>query len=435
MTGKITLKMIIILLLVLIVSLGALSFLTGCKIETSFGELVICESLNQETFEPVNPKNEFEMSVSQVNATINLTNVKGTDSYRFIWKNSETNEIISDFTGVYNESEKGYLKGWFSTSIFIPDGGMYLAVPGEYTVEFFHNGELKSSAEFKIKEPAAKIMQAVLTDETNEFYEPSSARQVFSGNEKIFICLQTDFLVAGSKITAKWYNPEGQVMLETPLEISKSFYETSWVAFSFESAEKDPLAPGPYKVEIFYNEEKFNEYLFSIEETAEETGSSLFSQQNMFTEAEEEYRFVIGYPDGFTYTWSPESDGATLAFNPMDENVAYTLVMQIVLQNNEYYPDNDNELNSLMDELASAVGPEMSKTEAEISGKRLVDGTEYKEYIYYLTDEQEGEFGFISSAIFRLNRLYIFLGFTHETYYEEFNSAYYGSLAKLSFIE
>jgi len=423
------------LLLVLFVLSGIFISATGCKIETSFGELIVCESLNQDTFEPVNPKNEFEMSVMQVNATINLTNVKGTDSYKFIWKNTETNEVISDFTGKYKEDEKGYLKGWFSTSIFIPEGGVYLAVPGNYVTEFYHNDELKSSAGFTIKEPEAKILQVVLTDKTNEFYEPSVPKQVFTGDEIIYACLQTDFLVAGSKIAAKWYNPEGELILETPFEIPKSFYETSWIAFNLESAEKKPLAPGPYKVEIFYNDIKFNEYLFSIEAIAEEASVSLFEQQNMFTDVSEEYQFVIGYPDNFKYTWSPEVDGATLAFNPLDENVAYTLVMQIVLQNSEYYPNNDSELDSLMDELAVTVGPEMTKTEAEISEKRLVDGTEYKEYIYYLTDEQEGEFGLISSAIFKLNRLYIFLGFTHETYYEEFNSAYYGSLAKLSFVE
>ncbi len=422
-------------LIVLFIATGLFVSVTGCKVETSFGELVICESLNQDTFEPVNPKNEYEMSVKQINATINLVNIRGTDSYRFVWKNSETNEVISEFTGSYKEGENGYLKGWFSSTIFVPQDGVYLAVPGNYITEFYHNDELKSSAGFIIKEPEAKILQVVLTNETNEFFEPSAPQQVFQGDEKIFACIQTDFLVAGSRIAAKWYDPDGQVILETPFEVPESFYEDSWIAFNLESAEKKPLAMGSYKVEIYYNDIKYNEYLFSIEEDAAEKTNSLFEQQNMFTEASETYKFIIGYPDDFEYTWEPDVDSANVTFIPKDEKIAYTLLMQIVLKNNEYYPDNDDELASLMDELAVTVGPEMTKTEAEISEKRLVDGTEYKEYKYYLTDEQEEEFGLITSAIFKLDRLYIFLGFTHETYYEEFNSAYYGSLAQLKFAE
>jgi len=72
-----------------------------------------------------------------------------------------------------------------------------------------------------------------------------------------------------------------------------------------------------------------------------------------------------------------------------------------------------------MDELSNSVmGSEgWTKSQAQISEKRLIDGTEYKEYIYYMTVEKQGEFGLILSPIYKFDRLYIFMGFSHESFY------------------
>lgn len=442
MSTKNIFKKIFILLSVISVLLSIAIFSTSCKVETTFGEVIICESLNKDTYEPINPKNEFEMSVQEINATIELTNVKGTDSYKYLWKNTKTGEVLYEATGQYEKDESRYLKGWFSSTISVKEGADFLAVPGEYVVEFYHNGELKSTANFKIKEPESKILQVVLSNKINELYEPLAPAQVFKGNEIIYACVQADYLIAGSKYTAKWYDPSGAMILETSFEPPSSFYKTSWISFSLESAEGSPLPAGSYKVEIYYNDVKFNEYIFSIEEPSETQAgetSDIFSQQNMFTEAQDEYGFVIGYPDNFNYTVSAEADNYNVTFLSKDENVAYTLLVQVVLQNNPYYPKDDVGLKSLMDELVkSIIGSESESwtiSGPQVSDKRLVDGTEYKEYIYYLTEKQQGEFVFILSPVYKFDRLYIYIGFSHESYYEEFNKAYYGSLASLRFVK
>jgi len=429
-------KILIFLSIICMIS-GFSIISTGCKIESVFGEVVICESLNKETYEPINPKNEFEMSVKEINATIKLTNVKGTDSYRFLWKNTKTGEVILDKTGKYKEDDDRYLTGWFSSMLYLKDATGLLATPGDYIVEFYHNDELKSSANFKIKEPESKILQVVLSNKVSESYEPLAPAQVFKDNEIIYACVQTDYLITGSKYTAKWYDPSGAMILETPFEPMSSVYETSWIAFSLESAEESLLPAGSYKVEIYYNDTKFNEYIFSIEESGETQASDIFSQQNIFTEAQDKYGFVIAYPDDFSYTVSSEADNYNVTFTPKNENVAYSLILQIVLQNSLYFPKDDAGLASLMDELSTSVmGSEgWTKSEAQISDKRLVDGTEYKEYIYYMTVENQGEFQFILSPIYKFDRLYIYMGFSHESYYEEFIKAYYGSLANLRFVE
>lgn len=172
------------------------------------------------------------------------------------------------------------------------------------------------------------------------------------------------------------------------------------------------------------------------EETTQttETANPLFSQHNMFTEAKDTYDFTISYPDNFNYEMTSEEDSLNVVFNSLDENTAYSLVIQVLLKNHQYYPNNDEELDSLMDELSSVVGTsEWTKSEPQISNKKLADGTEYREYIYYVTDKQQGEFKWILSPIYKLDRLYIFIGFSHETYYKDFDSAYYESLSTLNF--
>ena len=51
-----------------------------------------------------------------------------------------------------------------------------------------------------------------------------------------------------------------------------------------------------------------------------------------------------------------EEDSLNVVFNSLDENTAYSLVIQVLLKNHQYYPNNDEELDSLMDELSSVVG-------------------------------------------------------------------------------
>ena len=108
-------------LIVLFIATGLFVSVTGCKVETSFGELVICESLNQDTFEPVNPKNEYEMSIKQINATINLVNIRGTDSYRFVWKNSSLLKSFQKSSGSFRQFRE------LNASIYpIPEGAKRL---------------------------------------------------------------------------------------------------------------------------------------------------------------------------------------------------------------------------------------------------------------------------------------------------------------------
>jgi len=98
------------------------------------------------------------------------------------------------------------------------------------------------------------------------------------------------------------------------------------------------------------------------------------------------------------------------------------------------YVPSTQDFGSLADELANQSSQGMKQngdnTEAE---RKLVDGTAYKEYIYYFTDDNNNEFGLILGFIPKFDNLYIWYGFAHKSYYNQLNSSYYGSLASLIF--
>jgi hypothetical protein len=183
---KILIPMITLVLLVTLVPIVA-----SCgKIEPIFGKVIICESLNKDTFEPVNPKNEFDLFSKEIGAAVNIKNIKGTDNFRFLWKNTKTAEIIADVNGKYMEGESSYVEGWFSSKTFVAAGKEVIAIPGKYTVEFYHNGELKTSADFTIEEPESKILSVSLANAINEKMEPVKNLLEFSSTDKIYACVQ-----------------------------------------------------------------------------------------------------------------------------------------------------------------------------------------------------------------------------------------------------
>ncbi|MCL4385036.1 MAG: hypothetical protein M1479_02945 [Actinobacteria bacterium] len=431
MKKTINIKKILISILILILAIAIVPLSTSCKKETIFGNLTLCQSLNKDTFEPVNPTNEFDLFSKEIAAAINIQNVKGTDSYRFLWKNEQTGGVIGDINGKYKEGETRYGSGWFSSTLTVGEGKDAIALPGNYILEFYHNNELKSSAKFTIKEPEAKILNVFLASETNEKAEPVKTTQEFNSGGVVYACVQINYLIKGNKLSAKWYDEKGNLINETPIDISNSFYKTSWVSFSLESINNKPLPEGKYKVEIYYNDVKYNEFPFTVivAEGQAETSSVTFDKKNTFTEAKDKYYFTIKYPDSNKYTFKEDTSGMNVVFEPINKNEAYSTMM-IVL--NEGSAPSAADYGSFADEIANQSSQGMKQngdnTEAD---RKLVDGTVYKEYIYYFTDKDNNEFGLILGFIPKFGKLYIWYGFAHKTFYNQLNSSYYGSLASL----
>jgi hypothetical protein len=432
MNKKNSLKVFFIPIMILILVITMIPFMVSCKKETIFGSLTICESVNKDTYEPVNPKNEFDVFTKGISATINIQNVKGTDNYRFLWKNEKTGGILADISGKYKEGETRYLEGWFASTVSPKEGADVITLPGSYSVEFYNNNELKSTAKFTIKEPGSKILSVSLASEVNDKQEPVKTTQEFNSGSIIYACVQMNYLIPGDKLLAKWSNESGTVINETPLEVKDSFYGTSWISFTLEKIENKPIPEGKYKVEIYLNDVKYNEFQFTIIVASGQAGTDItFDKGNIFTEAESKYYFTIGYPDVCEYTWQEDTSGMSVTFAPLNKSDAYTTMMIV---SNESSAPRKEDYASFADEIANqTAGGMKQKGDNTTANRKLADGTEYIEYIYYFTDDAKGDFGLMLGFIPKFGKLYVWYGFGHNAFYNQLNASYYGSLATLGF--
>ncbi|MBM3709938.1 MAG: hypothetical protein FJW61_05910 [Actinobacteria bacterium] len=424
----------VILLLAALLLISSSVFLSSCAREPVFGSLTICEKINEETKEPVITKNEFEFDVKEIYSTIKVENIKGDDNYRFLWKNTESGAIINDITSKYQEGQKGLLTGWSSGLLRIAEDAIRIADPGKYTVEFYHNGELKASAEFTIKDPVAKIIQVSLANEISIESEPLNTTQEFSQEDVVYACVQLDYLVPDDSLTAKWFDDKGAIIVETPIIFSEYYFFPSWVAFSFESTDSNPLPAGNYNVEIHFNNNFYGAYPFEILSPQHQSGAVSFSNNNIFAEAEAKYGFKIMYPDNWNYSWQEDNTGMNVTFTPpnVDEEAGSTAMFVI----NEGYPENAEDARIFMDEVAAASTEGMEQVgEPVIAEKKMLSGIGYTEYIYNFSSPELGQFGLIMSTFVLNNKMYIWFGFAHETFYNALNTAYYEAFNSLSFTE
>lgn len=437
MNRKSSLKILFMPLIILILAISMIPFTVSCNKETVFGSLTVCESVNKDTFEPVNPKTEFDMFTKSVSVAIHIQNVKGTDNFRFLWKNDKTGEIVSDVNEKYKEGETQYMSGWISNAILSKEEG---GLPGSYSVEFYHNGELKATAKFTIKEPVSKILSVSLASEVNDKMEPVKTTQEFNLGDTVYACVQINYLIPGDKLSAKWYDGSGAVIKETPLEIKDSFYETSWAAFSLESINEKPLSEGNYKVEIYLNDVKYNEFLFTVKAAVVQADPDAitFNKGNTFTEAESKYYFTIGYPDNCEYTWQEDQNSMSVTFTPLDKNDAYSTIMMAGLEDSlpptlKIKEGYDVFADELAKQAASSTEGMVQIGDRTVADGKLSDGTPLKEYTYYFNDKDKLEYGLILDFIPKNGMLYIWYGFANKAFYDKLNSAYYGSLATLKF--
>jgi len=435
MNKKNKLKAFFIVLLILTLTITMIPFMSSCAKETIFGSLTMCETVNEDTYEPIYIKNEVNLFTKVRWASINIQNVKGTDSYRFLWKNEKTGEILADVSGQYKKDEPRFLEGWFASSVFPKEGADVISLPGSYLVEFYHNGELNTTAKFTIKEPVSKILSVSLASEVSETQEPVQTTQEFNSGSPIYACVQINYVIPGDMLTAKWYDGSGAVILETPMELKDAFYRTSWIAFTLESVNDKPIPEGQYKVELYLNEVKYNEFMFGVTVAPGQAGTDItFDKGNIFTEAESKYYFSINYPDGCQYTWQEGTDGMSVTFTPLNENDAYTTMMIVtIIDSAPTNEDYDAFADEISKQTAAGVGGMKQKGDRTAADGKLPNGTPYKEYTYYFNDENGLEYGLILDLIPINGMFYVWYGFANNMFYDQLNSSYYGSLATLEF--
>jgi hypothetical protein len=123
------------------------------KAEPAFGELIICESIDNDTFEPVSTRQEFEIGFREIYATIQASDVSSIDTFTYKWKNLDSGEVLRDFS--FNYFKDG---GYIPDFIVLQEGEDILdyhlfSEPGKYRVEYYHNNMFVDSADFSIVTP------------------------------------------------------------------------------------------------------------------------------------------------------------------------------------------------------------------------------------------------------------------------------------------
>ena len=116
-----------------------------------FKDIVISSNINTDTFEPLDENTEFEASAENIYSTIKYSYVKGDDNYRFKWTNLDTGEIVVDAGDEYAKDIEGkYITGIAVARVSSGDFESKIIPPGDYKVEYYHNGEVVKTATFKV---------------------------------------------------------------------------------------------------------------------------------------------------------------------------------------------------------------------------------------------------------------------------------------------
>jgi len=120
------------------------------SLEPAFGELIISSSIDNDTYKPIDPADEFDIGFRQIYAAIEVSGVTPDDTFTYMWKYAGSGEVISEFSFNYFKPQ-GYIPDYIALSEDdnIDDYALF-SEPGDYLVEFYHNGELIDSETFGV---------------------------------------------------------------------------------------------------------------------------------------------------------------------------------------------------------------------------------------------------------------------------------------------
>jgi len=409
---RIYLKRFLIPLLSVIFILGLIPLTTSCTPELSFGDLVICEDINQDTFEPENAKNEFDIEAKNICACIEYFGVKGGDSYRFNWINTDTGEDALDKTGEYAEGESGYFDGCAYSSSSLSGDGINIP-PGNYKVGFYHNGELIKTANFIVKKPEVKISEVSLANQVDEDFAPTNETQQFSSTEIIYACIRINYFILGNSLKAKWYDNNGNLIVETVADMDEDMYEPMWADFTFEG-EDGYLLPGAYNVEIYLNDNLYGTYDFEVTNTY----------------SNDKYGVLFAVPDNWTYTEIDDADGLEINLIAPSEDLLVAFLF-MVSSTDDYVPK--DQLPEFVDEMNSGIAVDNNWELIDMMEEELVSNNDvpYSNFVYIYNDTDNNEWATATAFFENNNRLYVLFTTIRSDYYDIGQPMYYGIIDSL----
>ncbi|MEA2015864.1 MAG: hypothetical protein U9O59_04040 [Actinomycetota bacterium] len=298
--------------------------------------------------------------------------------------------------------------------------------PGSYKVEFYHDGELKSTADFVVNEPDINILKVVLADEVDENYAPVSEASEFSSTEIIYACVKTDYYISGNTLEAKWYDLRGEVIVETAEEMDVDLYESIWTAFTLEGMGRD-IPAGNYSVEIYLNGVLYGSYDFEITDARGTVAAGdIFTQGNTYSN--DNYGVSFAVPDDWIYTESEDADGLEVDLTPSSGDIPIGF-MFIASPENDYPPS--SQYPGFAEDVSSTIAAENRWEQVgDVQENELVTekGINYKDFVYVFEDQNNNEWAVVVAFIEENNRLYILFDTVMQEYFDMGESVYLGIL-------
>ena len=423
---RIYLKRFLVISLALVIMPGLIPFTTSCTPELSFGDLIICEDVNQDTLEPINAKSEFDIEVKKISTFIEYFGAKGGDSYRFNWINTDTGEDVLDKTGEYAEGESGYFDGCAYSFSSIAEGG--IAPPGNYKVDFYHNGELIKTADFIVKKPEVKILEVSLANQVDEDFAPANRTQQFSPADTIYACIRINYFILGNNLKVKWYDNNGNLIVETAADMDEDLYEPMWADFTFEG-EDGYLLTGAYTVEIYLNDGLYNTYDFEIiEELGAEAGEDIFTQGNTYSN--DKYGVLFAVPDDWTYAEIDDADRLEVQMVAPSDDLSVGFVF-MVSSTDDYPPEEQSP--ELADVMNSEIAIDNKWELIDIIEEESVsnNGIPYHGFMYIYNDTDNNEWVTMTAFFDDSNRLYVLFAVVGSDYYDIGMFIYYSIIESL----
>ncbi len=303
---------IFIILIILLLLTGLSAMLTSCGPPSlAFEPVIISSSIDKDSSEPISPSAEYDINTRQIYATIKYKGVMGQDSWRFKWIYKQTGEIVLDNGDKYNASEPdGYFQGIVTSNIFIATDDKIIP-PGNYTIQFYHNGKIKGSADFSVNKPKMTVIDVTLANKIDERGAPVSVIDQFKTSETAYACIKTDYVISGNTFKAFWKDSEGNIINEASIEITEDYYEESYIWFNLElESGTSPVKPGNYSVEILLNNVIVTESDFEVIQ-----GEPVTFEQGI-TYTNDKFGFAIDIPDGWTYEERPSENMIMIEMTP-----------------------------------------------------------------------------------------------------------------------
>ena len=379
------------------------SQIVSCAPEQVFGELIICSEVDNTDFEPIDACDNFDIEVDQIFAAVEVKGVKAEDKWRFTWKNLNTGEVIADSTNIYSSEATGYIEGFFSNKL-VPNGnGNIIAEPGDYSVSFYHNGDLKAAGEFKINRPSVEILEVSFSKEIDEQGNPVEESKEFFQKDTIFAAIKVSYKMEGEQFSIKWFKGEDELLEEESFIVDESLYTPGYIVFHLINVGGKALPVDIYRVEILHEGKIAGEYYFDV--VPEEFSLDLFSDGSKYIN--NEHLLEFDYPNNWSFTEEEIESGLKVQFTP--EEAERNIIVNIWALEKKYSPEEEDYIDFADNLLDQEVIPEGENGIERTDGHMVIGDIEVFEIEYRNNEEDEGAWCITFNFLKNDDMLYLFM--------------------------